>query len=485
MRGAPPRFRGWLVAGALALASSSVAAPAEALEMEDLLGSWHVLAHYKDSGTDHPDRERWVDRVWKFEREGDRIKWTDYPIVVFDQPDGRFERLGTNRQSRILAFWEPNDAQLANIQAGLQVNKRGAKSKTLKTADEGWTSATRARPGSMNFISYVETWTVGGLPDSPVFQRSDSLSSGMTETLEGTTRYTTTAIDSSGLLLSGRFERDGTQEGTFRMMRSGGTQWVKGKGKSPNERFREMAISQYGASLGVQQDLRKEIVRAMTAAGYEFTDEQVDSLSERMTALAAQGKTRSEITRILEAEMLEEARMKFDFAPEGAVHDDTVLYRIPFESEKPRPFQLGVFGEKVTQARMAHGVNVRLPEGDPVIAARGGEVAAVVDGYTRGGNNASLADKANVVLVLHDDGSFASYTHLSSGIPVKPGDRVEAGEVLGRSGNTGYSPKPHLHFAVWVRDEDGETRTVPIRFAGPDGKGFAPTTGGYYGGPGA
>ncbi len=481
------RSRALTLGAALALLGSSLLpGSARAFDVENLIGSWHVLAHYKDAGSDHPDRERWVDHVWKFERAGDRIEWTIYPIVVFDDETGRFERLGTNRQSRILAFWEPNEAQIENIQAGLEVNKRGAKTKTIKPDDEGtWTSATRARPGSMNFISYVENWSVSGLPDEPVFTRSDSLSSGMTETLEGTTRYTATAIDSSGLLLTGRYERDGTQEGTFRMMRSGGTQWVKGSGKTPNQRFREMAVSQYAASADMAP-LREQLKAGFAKEGIEVSDAQLEAVSGRIALLAAEGKSEREIQRILEKEMAFEAEEgQFEFAPKGARHDDAHVYRLPFASSKPRPFSLGTFGRSATEPRLAHAVNVRLPVGESVRAARAGEVVMVVDQYERGGTSKALRSQANVVMVLHEDGSYASYLHLSKGIGVGVGDRVEAGQEIAKSGNTGFSAEPHLAFAVWVRDEEGRSKTVPVRFAGKGGEPFAPKTGGYYGGPAA
>lgn len=454
---------------------------AGAIGMEDLLGSWHVLVHYKDSGSDHPDRERWVDRVWKFEREGDRILWTDYPIVVFDDETGRFERLGTNRQSRVLHFWEPNESQIENVQSGLEVNQRGAKSKTLRLDDEGvWTSATRARPESMNFISYVENWSIAGLPDAPVFERSDSLSSGMTETLEGTARYTTTAVGPDGLLLSGRFERDGTQEGTFRMMRSGGTQWVKGSGKSPNERFREMALSQYRLGPEDTADLRADLDQAFGEAGLSLPDAELERLSQRIVALAAAGKNERQIQEILEVELVESF---YDFAPEDANHDDSARYVLPFAAAAPRRLIQGNAGKLSHYGRQQYAFDFDLPVGETVVAARAGEVVVVVDEFTRGGPVKSLRSKANVVVVRHEDGSFASYVHLSPGAAVEVGDRVEPGQPLGQSGNTGFTTRPHLHFSVSVLD-DGKPRTVPIRFAGKGAAGFVPVEGAYYGGPG-
>ena len=60
----------------MVLVVSAAMLPAARAEAVDLIGTWHVLVHYKDSATDHPERERWVDRVWKFEREGSRLAWT-------------------------------------------------------------------------------------------------------------------------------------------------------------------------------------------------------------------------------------------------------------------------------------------------------------------------------------------------------------------------------------------------------------------------
>jgi murein DD-endopeptidase MepM/ murein hydrolase activator NlpD len=46
-------------------------------------------------------------------------------------------------------------------------------------------------------------------------------------------------------------------------------------------------------------------------------------------------------------------------------------------------------------------------------------------------------------------GRFALYAHLQPGsLRVKPGDRVQPGQVLGLVGNTGNSSEPHLHFHI-------------------------------------
>ena len=116
---------------ALALVTG-FAAPAPAVE---LAGTWYVLIHYKDDNAGNPEAERWDDRVWVFEKQGTNLRWTEYPIAVFDDESGRFERRDSGQYARILGSWEPSEGQLADIRDGLQVNSRGSKTKTLRGSD--------------------------------------------------------------------------------------------------------------------------------------------------------------------------------------------------------------------------------------------------------------------------------------------------------------------------------------------------------------
>ncbi len=53
----------------------------------------------------------------------------------------------------------------------------------------------------------------------------------------------------------------------------------------------------------------------------------------------------------------------------------------------------------------------------------------------------------NYIVVLHPNGTQTLYAHLQKSI-VLQGGRVEKGQVIGYSGNTGKSTGPHLHFEV-------------------------------------
>ncbi|WP_323182369.1 MULTISPECIES: peptidoglycan DD-metalloendopeptidase family protein [unclassified Streptomyces] len=83
------------------------------------------------------------------------------------------------------------------------------------------------------------------------------------------------------------------------------------------------------------------------------------------------------------------------------------------------------------------GIDFAVSTGTPVRAAAAGTV--VSSGWQGAYGNA--------VVIKHDDGRYTLSAHLSSAT-ASEGERVSAGEQVGRSGNTGNSTGPHLHFEV-------------------------------------
>ena len=108
-----------------------------------------------------------------------------------------------------------------------------------------------------------------------------------------------------------------------------------------------------------------------------------------------------------------------------------------------------------------------MKEGTPIFAARGGRVIYVQDKYTQGGaDEQRYYKKDNRILILHDDGTVGFYFHLQhKGVAVKMEQMVQAGEMIGYSGNTGFSTHPHLHFEVGhLLSNHHQILSIPIRF---------------------
>ena len=70
--------------------------------------------------------------------------------------------------------------------------------------------------------------------------------------------------------------------------------------------------------------------------------------------------------------------------------------------------------------------------------------------------------KANSACIRHAGGEFTLYAHLKQGsIVVRKGQRVKAGQLLGKVGNSGSTMSPHLHFCVY----DGDGISLPFAFS--------------------
>jgi murein DD-endopeptidase MepM/ murein hydrolase activator NlpD len=123
-----------------------------------------------------------------------------------------------------------------------------------------------------------------------------------------------------------------------------------------------------------------------------------------------------------------------------------------------------------------YAVDIAVPDGTQVYAAREGAVINVRHDAFRGGVSPAMMDQANVIEILHDDGTIAMYAHLHwDSIRVHIGEHVERGEYIANSGNTGFSSGPHLHFCV-VRNAGFTPVSVPIVFAGPSNIPVTPET---------
>ncbi|MDB5238806.1 MAG: peptidase M23b, partial [Candidatus Parcubacteria bacterium] len=93
------------------------------------------------------------------------------------------------------------------------------------------------------------------------------------------------------------------------------------------------------------------------------------------------------------------------------------------------------------------GIDLGTPIGTPVKAARSGTIVGVANTDIVAG----CYSFGKWIMIKHGDGLSTLYAHLSVQ-SVAIGDTVTTGDVIGYSGNTGYSTGPHLHFGVYATD---------------------------------
>lgn len=136
----------------------------------------------------------------------------------------------------------------------------------------------------------------------------------------------------------------------------------------------------------------------------------------------------------------------------NAIHDENHAYALPFSADRNYAITQGWNGEfSHSGEQNQHAIDINLPEGTPVLAARGGVVMDIAEDFYDGGAEKKNLQRGNYIRILHDDGSMAVYAHLKlESVIVARGQRVEAQQKLAESGNTGFSTGPHLHFVVQV-----------------------------------
>lgn len=132
----------------------------------------------------------------------------------------------------------------------------------------------------------------------------------------------------------------------------------------------------------------------------------------------------------------------------GRIKEDTsYVYQLPYSKGKRHLFVQGANSSFSHKGELSF--DFKMKKGSTICAARDGVVIQTKGDSDKGGLKEEYLNDGNHIVIQHADGSIAQYWHLAqNGVLVKIGEPVKKGQIIGHSGNTGYSAFPHLHFQV-------------------------------------
>jgi hypothetical protein len=148
----------------------------------------------------------------------------------------------------------------------------------------------------------------------------------------------------------------------------------------------------------------------------------------------------------------------------------------PFAMGESYPISQGFKGTRTHNGPDSeYALDIVMPVGTTILAVKAGVVMDIEEDFNKGGTDLKkFADKANHVRILHEDGTMAVYAHLDlASVMVRRGARVKAGQRIARSGNTGFSSGPHLHFAL-QQNIGMQLVSLPFSFEAADGSLIEP-----------
>ncbi|OGZ12197.1 MAG: hypothetical protein A3D67_00810 [Candidatus Lloydbacteria bacterium RIFCSPHIGHO2_02_FULL_51_22] len=144
-----------------------------------------------------------------------------------------------------------------------------------------------------------------------------------------------------------------------------------------------------------------------------------------------------------------EERLKVEIDPESLPETGTGVLAWPFDSVVVTQYfgntPFASANPQVYNGLGHNGIDLRGAIGTPVKAAANGVVVDTGDTDAQ----CYKVSYGKWVLVRHYNGLSTLYAHLSL-IRAQPGDEISRGDIVGYSGNGGYSTGPHLHFTVYA-----------------------------------
>ena len=149
-------------------------------------------------------------------------------------------------------------------------------------------------------------------------------------------------------------------------------------------------------------------------------------------------------------------------------YDREYVYDLPFAKAQSYKIHQGYNGTFSHQSKNA--LDFDMPIGAEIHAIRNGIVIKIVEQHHQNCGTKECKQYNNLIIIYHSDGTFAEYTHLKQhGADVAVGDAITQGQLIGYSGNTGWSTGPHLHLEVFLQKLH-KRETLQTKFSVNNGK---------------
>lgn len=191
------------------------------------------------------------------------------------------------------------------------------------------------------------------------------------------------------------------------------------------------------------EDTKKEAedTKAQMEANKAELEAQMEAKRKQMESIQlAQKNVKDAYTAMIETEdelMAQYKKAAAEYAAQSTYVGGTFMWPLP-AGNNVVTCKYGMRTHPITGKRKLHtGVDLRASTGTKVYAANKGTVTT--SGYS--------SAWGNYIIISHGGGITTLYAHLSKR-SVSKDDKVKQGDIIGYSGNTGYSTAPHLHFEI-------------------------------------
>lgn len=138
-----------------------------------------------------------------------------------------------------------------------------------------------------------------------------------------------------------------------------------------------------------------------------------------------------------------------EFFSTSIVYDKNYIYDLPYK--KGQNFKIIQDYNGEFSHYQINAIDFRMAEGTEVLAARDGIVVKIIKDNKIGCPSKECSKYGNYISIIHADNTRAEYWHLMyDGVIVNVGDKIKKGDLIGFSGNTGWSSESHLHFVCYT-----------------------------------